>query len=297
MEFKYYSVKEIQNFIETNNLSVNKKFGQNFLINSGVADTIAKSLEITGEDIVIEIGCGLGSLTNRLLACNPYKLYGFEIDNAYIIHLQGIFKEFDNFNLVAGDFLKTSASVFEECIKSGRRIVIAGNLPYYITTPIFEKIFTSGINYSKATFMIQREVAGRLTATPGHKEYSSLTVFTQFYNKVSIAAKISPASFYPPPNVDSAVIVFSRHENRIPVKDEELFIKTARSLFISRRKQIKNNFVMSPFLSGYGKDILIEAIANSSIPMTERGENLSLEQIAKLSDELFNLIPQQTINN
>lgn len=290
MEFKYYSVKEILKFIEDNGLCINKKFGQNFLINSGVCDTIVKSLDITENDIVFEIGCGLGSLTNRLIDSKAKKVIGFEIDKAYIKHINNIFAEAANFELVEGDFLKTFENAVEKYVKNGEKLIIAGNLPYYITTPILEKIFSSDVPVSKAAFMMQKEVGERIISKEGSKKYGSLSIFCNFYSEPKIIAKISPSSFYPKPNVDSAVIKFELDKNRFPVKDKATFFKVSRSLFINRRKQLKNNLMSSPFIKDLSQSDIVDILKMSNISPDDRGENLSIEKISLLSDNIYNFI-------
>lgn len=288
MEFKYYSIKEINRFLKDNNLAVNKKFGQNFLINAGVVSSLVTKLELTKDDVVVEIGCGLGSLTHRLVE-SGCRVIGCEIDHAYIRHLKELFKEYDNFSLVEGDFLKKFDEI-KEMLPAGKRIVFAGNLPYYITTPIMEKVFTSGIDFDKLCFMVQKEVGERIAATEGTKQYGSLSIFCQYYTEPEIAVRVGADSFYPAPNVDSIIIIFNRRHEREEVSNEELFFKVARSLFISRRKQLKNNLQKSPFLQGVTKEQINEALEKSEIPLNERGEKLSISRIARLSNELDKIL-------
>ncbi|HBD96366.1 MAG: ribosomal RNA small subunit methyltransferase A [Spirochaetes bacterium GWF1_31_7] len=293
MEFKYYSVKEILNFIEENHLSINKKFGQNFLINSGVCDTIVKSLEIKENDVVFEIGCGLGSLTNRLIESGCKRLVGFEIDRAYIKHIKTLFAGYDNFNLIEGDFLKTFEDAMKQYVGPDDNLIITGNLPYYITTPILEKIFTSDLNISKAAFMMQKEVAERIISPPGTKKYGSLTIFCNFHSDPKIVAKISPSSFHPRPNVDSSVVRFTIVKDKYPVKDKTLFFKVSRSLFINRRKQLRNNLMNSPFLKDLEQVDLVALLEKSGISPNDRGEILSIPQICELTDNIFEFVKSQ----
>lgn len=289
MEFKYYSVKEINAFLEAKGLAVNKKFGQNFLINSGVCDTIVKNLELTPDDVVFEIGCGLGSLTNRLIDSLAGKVIGFEIDNAYQKHLKNLFKDYSKFTLVSGDFLKEFENAVKMHLAPGQKPVITGNLPYYITTPIMEKIFTGTCGFSRAAFMMQKEVGERVVSKAGNKKYGSLSIFCQYYSQPKIIANISPASFYPQPNVNSVVLRFVHREFEPLADNEKLFFAVARSLFINRRKQLKNNFALSPFLKAIPLELILQAMEQCSIPMEERGENLSIEQIIHLSNVINKL--------
>lgn len=289
MEFKYYSVKEINTFLESKGLAVNKKFGQNFLINSGVCDTIVKNLELTPEDVVFEIGCGLGSLTNRLIDSSVGKVVGFEIDNAYQKHLKNLFKGYPKFTLVSGDFLKEFENAVKTHLASGQKPVITGNLPYYITTPIMEKIFTGTLGFSRAAFMMQKEVGERVVSKAGNKKYGSLSIFCQYYSEPKIIANISPASFYPQPNVNSVVLRFVHRKFQPSADNEQLFFAVARSLFINRRKQLKNNFALSPFLKSIPLEFILQAMEQCAIPLEERGENLSIEQIIHLSNVINKL--------
>ncbi len=289
MEFKYYSVKEINAFLEAKGLAVNKKFGQNFLINSGVCDTIVKNLELTPDDVVFEIGCGLGSLTNRLIDSPAGKVIGFEIDNAYQKHLKNLFKDYSKFTLVSGDFLKEFENAVKMYLAPEQKPVITGNLPYYITTPIMEKIFTGICGFSRAAFMMQKEVGERVVSKAGNKKYGSLSIFCQYYSQPKIIANISPASFYPQPNVNSVVLRFVHREFEPPADNEKLFFAVARSLFINRRKQLKNNFALSPFLKAIPLELILQAMEQCSIPVEERGENLSIEQIIHLSNVINKL--------
>lgn len=292
MDFKYYSVKEINTFLQAKGLAVNKKFGQNFLINSGVCDTIVRNLELTPNDVVFEIGCGLGSLTNRLIDSPAGKIVGFEIDNAYQKHLTGLFKDFSKFTFVPGDFLKEFDNAVKTHLAPGQKPVITGNLPYYITTPIMEKIFTGTCGFSRAAFMMQKEVGERVVSKAGNKKYGSLSIFCQYYSEPKIIANISPASFYPQPNVNSVVLRFVHRAFKPQADNEKLFFAVARSLFINRRKQLKNNFAFSPFLKSVPQELILQAMSQCGIPAEERGENLNIEQIIHLSNVLNKLISE-----
>ncbi len=288
MHFKYFSVKEIQNFIRENNLAIHRKFGQNFLINAGVVDTIIANAGITAGDLVMEIGCGLGSLTHKLIETGA-SIIGFEIDNAFIRHLKNSFSDFKNFTLVEGDFLKKFDDVYANLdLTKYTRLVIAGNLPYYITTPILEKIFTGGIEYSRLIFMMQKEVAERIIAPEGSKTYGSLSIFCRFFTTPKIFARISPKSFYPAPNVESCLVSFEKNNTEYDLADRDLFFRVVRSLFISRRKQLKNNLAMSPLL-GLNQTTAVRALKNADIAETIRGECLNIDEICRLANEIHKL--------
>lgn len=288
MDFKYYSVREITAFLEKNELSINKKFGQNFLINSGVCDTIVQQLALSENDVVFEVGCGLGSLTNRLIASAAKRVVGFEIDRAYRKHLKSLFGKYESFLLIEEDFLTSFSMAVRRYVHPSDGFIITGNLPYYITTPILEKIFTATEekHFQRAAFMMQKEVAERVVSKEGSKKYGSLSIFCQYYSQPKIIARISPASFYPKPNVDSAVVLFTQKPDFEKPENEILFFQLAKSLFINRRKQLKNNFAYSPFLKGIDLELILEAMKEVNIPLEERGENLSIDKIIELSNRI-----------
>ncbi len=286
MEFKYYSVNEINEFLQSNGLSVNKRFGQNFLINAGVADSIVKKAELSEDDLVFEIGCGLGSLTNRILLENP-TTYGFEIDKAYILHINKLFNENKKFQLIAGDFLKTFDGLKTKIDRNAyRKTVFLGNLPYYITTPILEKIFTSGFGFDLIIIMLQKEVAERIISGPGTKKYGSLSVYCQFYSDPKVIINVSPSSFYPRPSVDSSVIMFKKKDNIYNVKNIDLFFRFSNSIFMNRRKQLKNNILFAVKLNDIEKQLILDSLEKLSIPTSIRGEELSVERIAEIVNNI-----------
>ncbi|MBN2546294.1 MAG: ribosomal RNA small subunit methyltransferase A [Spirochaetes bacterium] len=290
MHFKYFSIKEINNFLTENHLSINKKYGQNFLINSGVVDTIIKNANIQSDDLVIEIGCGLGSLTHKLIATKA-AVTGFEIDRAYIKLLKNEYEKHENFRLIQGDFLKKIDDVLKTTnLKKYKRILYFGNLPYNITSPVLEKILTGNIHFNELYFMMQKEVAERIRAIEGSKKYGSLSVFCRFYTDTKIIAKVSPRSFFPEPKVESCIMQFIKKQINLNPLSREYFFKVSRSLFINRRKQLKNNLMMSPFIKNLNNEILIKALKNSAIPPEARGEELSIERIVRLSDEIYKLV-------
>lgn len=295
MHFKFFSIKEIQNFINENNLAIHKKYSQNFLINSGVVDTIIKFSKINKDDLIIEIGCGLGSLTHKLIATNC-SLIGVEVDKAYIKFLKSQFENNKNFTLIEGDFLKEIDQIKNSLNKNNySSIKILGNLPYNITTPILDKIFTTPLYFDLIIFMMQKEVAERIIAKEGTKKFGSLSIFSQFYSEPKIIAKISPKSFYPTPKVESSLVYFEKKENKYQVLDKKLFFKITRSIFINRRKQIKNNLILSPLLKEIDKNKIIEALNNSNIPLTIRGEMLSIDKIVNFSNELYKNINENKV--
>lgn len=290
MDFRFFSVNEIKNFINKNKIKINKKLGQNFLINSGVVDTIIEKSQISEKDLAIEIGCGLGALTHRLIRSNA-TVVGFEIDKAYVKHLNQLFDKCQNFILINKDFLKSIENVIKNFdIKKFNRILYFGNLPYYITTPILEKIFLNKLYFDKLYFMLQKEVGKRIVAKEGTKEYGSLTIFCNYFTETKIIARVSSKSFFPAPKVDSVVAEFTKKEQKINLLNEDFFFKVTKSLFINRRKQIKNNLLFSPFIKNITKETLSLALKKANIDENTRGETLSIEKIACLSNELFKIL-------
>lgn len=285
MEFNFYSKKAIKYFLKEDKLFINKKYGQNFLINAGVVDTIINKAQITKKDIVFEIGCGLGGLTNKLLNTGA-QIVGFEIDKAYSTHLLNIFAKNNNFNLYTGDFLKIADKVISKYnLQDFKQIIFVGNLPYYITTPILEKIFTMPYNFNSAYFMMQKEVAQRIMAKSGTKKYGSISIFCNYHSNIKTICDISSKSFFPQPNVDSIVMEFTNKKN-FNVDNEKLFFKISRSLFINRRKQLKNNLLLSPFLTNVEKELTIDSLTHLNISTSIRGEMLSIPDIVKIANEV-----------
>jgi 16S rRNA (adenine1518-N6/adenine1519-N6)-dimethyltransferase len=292
MQFKYFKIDEIQNFIKVNRLAIQKKFGQNFLVDPAVAEKIVGSVEIGKNDLIIEIGCGLGSLTHKLVDFGC-QVIGFEIDWAYIRLLNNTYKKVPNFKLIEGDFLK-EVKTLADTLKNEKyeKVHIFGNLPYNITSPILDRIFKTPLYFDEIIFMVQKEVGHRITAKEGSKKYGSLSVFCQYYCVPEIIMDVSSSSFYPVPKVDSSVICLRKRLDPFEVKDTGLFFRVAHSLFMNRRKQIKNNLLISTLLKDIQRDILVKALDNTGIPLSERGENLPISKIAELSNEIYRLIKE-----
>jgi 16S rRNA (adenine1518-N6/adenine1519-N6)-dimethyltransferase len=288
MDFKYYGIKEIRNFLNGNNINCQKKFGQNFLIDEKIADTIIKSLEIDKTDLVIEIGCGIGSLTNKILNTGC-RMIGYEIDWAFIKFLKEYFKEdiiSGKFELIEGDFLKESvlSSVKKENYRS---VKLVGNLPYYITKPVIEKIFTTDLEFDLVCIMIQKEVADKLRSKENSKKYSYLSILSQVNKEMKSVCEAGPESFYPSPEVDSEVVLFSSKMNKSEISDYKMFCNLSKSLFLNRRKKIMNNLNFSPFFNQKEKELLKKILCNLNISDNLRGENIPVEDIIRISNELY----------
>ena len=262
-----------------------KKFGQNFLIDTHVLDKIVRAAEITPEDYVLEIGPGIGTLTQYL--CESAKhVFAVEIDDNLIPILQDTLSAYDNVTVIHNDVLKLDINKLVEEKCEGKRIKVVANLPYYITTPILMGLFESHVPMESVTVMVQKEVAQRMQALPGGKDYGALSLAVQFYAEPYIVANVPPNCFMPRPNVGSAVIRLDCL-NRVPIEvsDEKLMFRLIRASFNQRRKTLQNGLANSPELS-FSKEEIKSALEAMELSPTIRGEKLSLAQFAALADEL-----------
>ncbi|CDI48299.1 16S rRNA (adenine(1518)-N(6)/adenine(1519)-N(6))-dimethyltransferase RsmA [Clostridium tetani] len=266
------------------NFSFTKSLGQNFLIDDGVIRDIVEGADIEKEDVVIEIGPGSGALTRELLSIAK-EVIAIELDSELIPILKEELKEYDNLTLINEDVLKIE---LHEIVSGKENLKLVANLPYYATTPIIAKILKQGVNFKSLTVMIQKEVGERMSAKPKAKEYGSLSLLVQYYCDINIIRKVSPSSFIPRPKVDSVIIKLDKLQKpRVSVKDEELFFKIIRAAFNMRRKTMWN---VIKSLSNLDKEIIEKAFQLSNIDPKRRGETLSVEEFATLSDSLHELI-------
>ena len=263
-----------------------KKFGQNFLIDTHVLERIIDEAGITPDDFVLEIGPGIGTMT-QYLACAAREVVAVEIDKVLIPILEGdTLKAFDNVTVINEDILKIDIKKMAEEKGGGRPVKVVANLPYYITTPIIMGLFESGVPIDNITVMVQKEVADRMKEGPGSKDYGALSLAVQYYAEPEIVANVPPNCFIPRPNVGSAVIRLTRHkEMPVEVKDPALMFKIIRASFNQRRKTLQNGLGNAPELP-YTKEQIAAAIAEMGLTPTIRGEALSLAQFAQLSDIL-----------
>ena len=262
-----------------------KKFGQNFLIDTHVLEKIISSAGVTKEDCVLEIGPGIGTMT-QYLAENARQVVAVEIDKNLIPILGETLAGYDNVTVINEDILKVDIKEIAEKYNDGRPIKVAANLPYYITTPIIMGLFESGVPIDNITVMVQKEVADRMQEGPGSKDYGALSLAVQYYAEPEIVAIVPPNCFIPRPNVGSAVIRLTRHkEMPVTVKDAEHMFRIIRASFNQRRKTLQNGLNNSPEIP-YSKEKILAAIEQMGLPATVRGEALSLEQFAQLSDIL-----------
>ena len=262
-----------------------KKFGQNFLIDTHVLEKIISAAGITKNDCVLEIGPGIGTMT-QYLAENAGHVVAVEIDRNLIPILKETLADYNNVTVINEDILRVDIKALAEEYNGGKPIKVVANLPYYITTPIIMGLFESGVPIDNITVMVQKEVADRMKEGPGSKDYGALSLAVQYYAEPEIVANVPPNCFIPRPNVGSAVIRLTRHkEMPVEVKDPALMFKIIRASFNQRRKTLQNGLGNAPELP-YTKEQIAAAIAEMGLTPTIRGEALSLAQFAQLSDIL-----------
>ena len=263
-----------------------KKFGQNFLINTSILEEIIDAAEITREDFVLEIGPGIGTMT-QYLACAARKVVAVEIDKALIPILEDTLSDYDNARVINNDVLKVDIAKLAEEENGGKPIKVVANLPYYITTPIIMGLFENHVPIKSITVMVQKEVADRMQVGPGTKDYGALSLAVQYYAKPYIVANVPPNCFMPRPKVGSAVIRLERYEEPpVKVKDEKLMFRIIRASFNQRRKTLANGLKNSAELD-YAKEEIEAAIEALGRGASIRGEALTLEEFAKLADFLY----------
>ena len=262
-----------------------KKFGQNFLIDTHVLDKIIQAAGLTKEDMVVEIGPGIGTMT-QYLAERAGTVVAVEIDTNLIPILKETLGDYDNVTVINEDILKVDIRKLAEQYHGGRPIKVVANLPYYITTPIIMGLFESEVPIENITVMVQKEVAERMQAGPGTKDYGALSLAVQYYAEPYIVANVPPNCFIPRPNVGSAVIRLTRHQEKpVSVKDEKLMFRLIRASFNQRRKTLQNGLNNSGEVP-FSKEEIASAIEKLGLPAAVRGETLTLEQFAALTDIL-----------
>lgn len=267
------------------NFTFQKKFGQNFLIDPHVLDKIIAAAEITKDDFVLEIGPGIGTLT-QYLAEAAREVVAVEIDSSLIPILEDTLSSYDNVSVINEDVLKVDLKKLAEERNGGEPIKVVANLPYYITTPIIMGLFESHVPLKSLTVMVQKEVALRMQAGPGTKDYGALSLAVQYYADPYLAANVPPNCFMPRPNVGSAVIRLTRFEETpVKVTDEALLFRLIRASFNQRRKTLQNGLVNSPELH-FSKEQVAAAIETLGVSPSVRGEALTLEQFAALCNAL-----------
>lgn len=266
-----------------------KRFGQNFLIDEHVLEKIIESSGITKDDFILEIGPGIGTMT-QYLAEAAREVAAVEIDSSLIPILKDTLKDWDNVSVINNDILKTDIKKIADEKNGGKPVKVVANLPYYITTPIIMGLFENHIPMKSITVMVQKEVADRMQVGPGTKDYGALSLAVQYYAKPYIVANVPPNCFMPRPKVGSAVIRLDRYEEPpVQVKDEKLMFRIIRASFNQRRKTLANGLKNSPELD-FTKEQIEAAIGHLGRGASIRGEALTLEEFAELANYLSDQI-------
>jgi|LSQX01.2.fsa_nt_gb 16S rRNA (adenine1518-N6/adenine1519-N6)-dimethyltransferase len=279
---KLYSPRYVKELLSSHGFSFSKSLGQNFLIDGNIVRKIVAQANITSEDYVLEIGPGMGTLTEEL-ALNAKKVVAVELDKSLLPILEETVGKYENVEIISGDILDVDLDKLIQERLNGGPVKVVANLPYYVTTPIVGKLIESGANIDSIIVMVQKEVAERMAAGPGSKTYGSLSVFVNFYTIPEIVVKVPKTVFMPQPKIDSAVIRLKMKE-QLPDVDKEQFFKVVKAAFSKRRKTIFNA------LSTYGFDLereeFKEYLLKAGIKLEERAENLSVEDFIKISTTL-----------
>lgn len=265
-----------------------KKFGQNFLVDTHVLDKIISAANVTKDDMVLEIGPGIGTMTQYLCE-NAGKVVAVEIDKKLIPILTDTLAPYDNVTIINNDILKIDIKRLVNEENGGKPVKVVANLPYYITTPIIMGLFESHVPIDNITVMVQKEVADRMQVGPGTKDYGALSLAVQYYATPYIVANVPPNCFIPRPNVGSAVIRLTRHTKPpVEVTDEALMFRLIRASFNQRRKTLVNGLNNSPEIT-LSKELIATAIEQLGVSVNIRGEALTLEQFARLSNLIYEL--------
>ena len=285
MENKLGNPQKTIEIIQKYQFAFQKKFGQNFLIDGRVLEKIIAAAEITEEDMVLEIGPGIGTMT-QYLAEQARQVVAVEIDKNLIPILEETLKDYKNITVINEDILKLNIGELAEKYNQGKPIKVVANLPYYITTPIIMGLFESNVPIANITVMVQKEVAERMQAGPGTKDYGALSLAVQYYASPYIVANVPPNCFIPRPSVGSAVIPLTRYEKPpVEVLDSRLMFDLIRASFNQRRKTLQNSLNNAQNLT-FTKEQIANAILSLDLPASVRGEALTLEQFAGLANAL-----------
>lgn len=283
MNEKLSDPKKTIEVIQKYQFAFQKRFGQNFLIDAHVLEKIVSAAGITKDDCVLEIGPGIGTMT-QYLAESAGQVIAVEIDTNLLPILADTLKDYSNVKVINQDILKVDINKLVKEYNNGRPIKVVANLPYYITTPIIMGLFESNVPIDNITVMVQKEVADRMQVGPGSKDYGALSLAVQYYASPYIVANVPPNCFIPRPNVGSAVIRLTRYqEPPVQVKDPKLMFKLIRASFNQRRKTLQNGLNNSPEIS-FSKEEITKAIESLGVSPSVRGEALSLEQFAQLAN-------------
>ena len=283
------SLEDTKFILKKYNISANKKLGQNFLVDDDIIQSIIDAAELKETDLVIEIGPGLGTLTSKLLE-EAGKVIAIELDEKMLKVLNDRFSLYNNFVLINNDVLKVDLNkIIEENLGQLKLVKIVANLPYYITTPIIMKLLESKLKVESITVMVQKEVADRITATPGDKLSGAITYSVDYYAKAEEMVFVDKSCFIPSPEVDSAVIKLEiRKEPKVNVINEEMFFKVIKASFMQRRKTLTNGLINSGIIKD--KEKLNCILKKANIEPNIRGEKLTIEQFANLSNLIYETI-------
>lgn len=280
--------KKTIEIIQKYQFAFQKKFGQNFLIDTHVLDKIVSAAGVTKEDCVLEIGPGIGTMT-QYLAEHAREVVAVEIDTNLLPILEETLKDYDNITVINADILKVDIGRIVEEHNGGKPVKVVANLPYYITTPIIMGLFEGNVPIDNITVMVQKEVADRMQVGPGSKDYGALSLAVQYYAEPYIVANVPPNCFIPRPNVGSAVIRLTKHkEPPVTADDPALMFKLIRASFNQRRKTLQNGLFNSPEIN-FTKEQIADGIEDLGASAAVRGEALKLEQFARLSNYLGRL--------
>ena len=279
---RLYSPNKIKSTLDKYGFKFSKSLGQNFLIDGNVVRKIVQESNINKNDYVLEIGPGMGTLTEEL-ALNAKKVVAVELDKKLLPILDESLEGYDNVEIVYGDILKTHVKKLIEEKLEGGPVKLVANLPYYVTTPIIGKLLEEDLNLESISVMVQKEVALRMSAGPGSKDYGALSIFVNFYSNPRIVVKVPKTVFMPQPKIDSAVIKLELKKD-LPDIDREKFFKIVKAAFSKRRKTIIN--ALSTYGFDIDKEIIKNALVESGIRPDERAENISIEDFIKLSTNL-----------
>ncbi|WP_019413349.1 16S rRNA (adenine(1518)-N(6)/adenine(1519)-N(6))-dimethyltransferase RsmA [Paenisporosarcina sp. TG20] len=280
--------KRTQEILKKYGFSLKKSLGQNFLIDPNILHNIVSHADLTKESAVIEIGPGIGALTEHL-SRQAGQVVAFEIDHRLLEVLEDTLSPYDNIEIILSDILKVNvADIMKEKLAEFKDVMVVANLPYYVTTPILIKLIMEKLPIRGMVVMMQKEVANRITAKPGTKEYGSLSIAIQYYMKAEIAMTVPRTVFIPPPNVDSAVLKLTLLESPpVAVLDEDFLFTVSRSSFAQRRKTIINNLQSQLPQGKEKKELILTALNEANIDPTRRGETLSIHEFGKLANLLL----------
>lgn len=286
MKERIATPKKTMEIIRRYEFAIQKRFGQNFLIDSNILDKIVQGSGLTSEDVVIEIGPGIGGLT-QVLAENAKKVIAIEIDKKLIPILEETLSEYSNIRIINEDILKIDLKQLIREENNGKPVKIIANLPYYITTPIIMGLFEKNISVDNITVMVQKEVADRMQSSPGTKDYGSLSLAVQYYSDPKIISQVGPSCFIPAPKVGSSVICLKKYETPpTTVNDVELMFKIIRAAFNQRRKTLLNSISNQEALN-VSKEEVSQALNIMGVDLRIRGEALTLKQFSELTNTII----------